>query len=155
MSIVTLPEAIERQSNLATVQREAEKGDDRLYAELDEQRYDLLLDIVETIAHCGDVGSQELAQAALGQLPPDDTGKVFDDVEFTEFQIDPQTEHHPKGCQPLYTLDDGTLFEDAEGRLFNKVGHGPAQGSVEVIDDNEISAYLDVGCYVRLHERKS
>jgi hypothetical protein len=74
----------------------------------------------------------------------------FGEPEVTPFTKDADGEW-PGDTLYLYELSDGELFEDAEGRLFNRVGHGPVQGSVEIVDDDCIHAYWDVTTRVRKH----
>lgn len=74
----------------------------------------------------------------------------FGEVELRPFVTDDDA-NFPDDTLYLYEVSDGVLFEDAEGRLFNRVGHGPVQGSVEIVDDDELHAYWDVTTRVRLH----
>lgn len=78
----------------------------------------------------------------------------FGEIELTPFSRDPDTDEAPEGVHRLDRLPDGTLFEDAEGRLFNVVRQGPTQGSTEIVDDDETHAYYDCGALVKLHEER-
>ncbi len=70
-------------------------------------------------------------------------GSRFGEVELSAFLKDANDEWPTDTCF-LCELNDGQLFEDAEGRVFNRVGDGPTQGSVEIVDDEETHAYWDV-----------
>lgn len=78
----------------------------------------------------------------------------FADIELDSFSRDADGQF-PPDTNYLYELPDGQLFEDAQGRLFNRVGHGPVQGSVEIVDDEETHAYWDVITRVRLHGERT
>lgn len=67
----------------------------------------------------------------------------FGEVELTPFAKDADG-NWPNHTAYLYELDDGQLFEDSEGRAFTKVGLGPVQGSIEVVDGGDVHAYSDV-----------
>lgn len=75
-------------------------------------------------------------------------GPRFDEIELKPFARDAE-EEWPQGTKYLYELSDGELFEDAEGRLFNRIGPGPVQGSVEIEDDEEYHAYWEGDTRVR------
>jgi len=76
----------------------------------------------------------------------------FGEIWWASFTKDDEGEF-PDYAKPLHEFERGSLIEDAEGRLFNVVGNGPVQGSVEVVDDDEVHAYLDVAERFRLHAR--
>lgn len=72
----------------------------------------------------------------------------FGEIELSPFRKDAD-DNWPENTDYLYNLTDGQLFEDSEGRVFNKVGHGPVQGSVEIVDDDQLHAYWDVTTRIR------
>lgn len=83
-------------------------------------------------------------------LPCDENQPRFIDLELHPFRKDPD-DNWPDDTLYLYEVEHGALFEDAQGNLFNVVGYGPVQGSIEIVDDDEAHGYWDVTTRVRLH----
>lgn len=71
------------------------------------------------------------------------TGPRFGELDLAPFGKDPDGEW-PEDTAYLFELDDGQQFADAEGRFFHKIGPGPVQGSLEIMDADEVHAYWDV-----------
>lgn len=67
----------------------------------------------------------------------------FGEVDLKPFAKDADG-NWPPNTAYLFELDHGQAFEDAEGHYFNLVGHGPVQGSLEIVDGLELHAYWDV-----------
>lgn len=92
------------------------------------------------------LGNLEVAKQKL----QDAAGPIFGELELQEFTyID--GEDPGDGSQRLDRFAHGTLVEDKAGNLFNVVGYGPVQGSVEIVDDNEVHAYYDGDTKLRCH----
>lgn len=94
------------------------------------------------------VGDAELQET-------DDDEPRFGEVELTPFRTDGDTGENPEGTVRLDGLENGALFEDAQGNLFNIVSQGPTQGSTEIVDDEETHAYYDCGALVKRHGEKA
>ena len=90
------------------------------------------------------VGDAELQQTDEGE-------PRFGEIELTPFRPDGDTGEKPEGTVRLDDLENGALFEDAQGNLFNIVSQGPTQGSTEIVDDEETHAYYDCGALVKRH----
>jgi len=85
------------------------------------------------------------------ELQETDDGPRFGEIELTPFHPNPDTGENPAGTFRLDALENGALFEDAQGNLFNIVSQGPTQGSTEIVDDEETHAYYDCGALVKRH----
>jgi hypothetical protein len=91
------------------------------------------------------VGDAELQDA------DDDDDTMFGELELEPFRPNPDTGEYPDDTVRLDRLEDGAMFEDAQGRVFNVVSQGPTQGSTEIVDDDDVHAYFDCGTRVRRH----
>jgi hypothetical protein len=101
-------------------------------------------------AELPDADFQFVGDAEAQQIDDDD-GPRFGEVELTPFRPDGDTGENPEGTVRLDGLENGALFEDEQGNLFNIVSQGPMQGSTEIVDDEETHAYYDCGALVKRH----